>query len=163
VGDQRIEKERCGRLGMRNVGVARFGRKGMRRQPVEQLGAVAGDDVDLRAVHVRVDEAGQHEPAAVVVPFPALAGRFGLDAGDAAGIDQQPVIRAKAHRDGIAIAPGRLAGEIEQIAADGDARRCAHAVRLGMACPARLRATPRTCSRSHFADADACVTSCQSW
>ena len=47
--------------------VARLGGEGVRRQPVEQLAAVAGDDVDLRAVHVGVDEARQDQAAAVVV------------------------------------------------------------------------------------------------
>jgi xanthine dehydrogenase small subunit len=61
----------------------RLGGKGVRRQPVEQFGAEARDDVDLRAVHVGVDEAGQDEATGVVVARPALSRRVGLDGDDA--------------------------------------------------------------------------------
>ena len=161
--EQGIEKERRRGLGMAGVGMARLGGKGVRRQPVEQLAAVAGDDVELRAVHVRVDEAGHDEAARVLVALPAVAGRLGLDAGDAAALDQQPMAGAEAHRRGFGVAPGRLGAEVEQVAVHGEARRHAHAARLGIASPASSRATSRTCSRSHFDEAEACVTSCQSW
>ncbi len=131
VGEQRIEEQRRGRLGVRRVGVARLGREGVRRQPVEQLGAVARDHVELRAVHVGVDEAGQDQPAAVVVALPVFAGRLGLDGDDAAAFDQQPVVGAEAHRRRIDVAPGRRGAEIEQVAVDGDARRGVGAERHG--------------------------------
>jgi xanthine dehydrogenase small subunit len=122
---------RCRGLGVCGIGVARLGREGVRRQPVEQLAAVAGDDVDLRAVHVGVDEAGQDEPAAVIVALPALPGRLGLHGDDPAAFGEQPVIGAKAHRRRIDVAPGRVGAEIEQVAADGEAHRGVGTARHG--------------------------------
>jgi hypothetical protein len=66
VGQQRVEEERgAGRATAGSAGA--LGREGVAVQPVQQLGAVAGDDVELRAVHMGVDEARQQQPAALVV------------------------------------------------------------------------------------------------
>jgi len=121
VGEQRVEEMR-GRLArMQRVAVFGLGGEGVGGEPVEQLGAVARDHVDLRAVDVRVDEAGQHQPAAVVDALPALGRRLDLCAGDASFVvDQQPVVRAKAHRGRVDVAPRRGGGEVEQVAADAD-------------------------------------------
>ena len=127
------------------VGVARLGREGVRRQPVEQLAAVAGDDVDLRAVHVGVDEARQDEAAARGRDAASLRpGGSALHGDDAAALGEQPVVGAKAHRRRIDLAPGRLGAEIEQVAADGDARRGVGAAAAresrqgGVACESRV-------------------------
>jgi hypothetical protein len=116
VREQRVEEERRGRLGMRRLGMARLGGKGVRRQPLEQLGAVARDHVELRAVHVGVDEAGQDPAAGVLPPRPALARRLGLDRGDAPVLDQQPVVGPPAHRPALDLAPAGRRGEVEQVA-----------------------------------------------
>ena len=51
---------------MRRVGEARFRGEGVAFQPVEEMLAVAADDVGLRAVHMRIDEAGHQKPSPVV-------------------------------------------------------------------------------------------------
>jgi hypothetical protein len=163
VPDEGVEEQRCRGLRVRRLVVAGLGGIGVRRQPVEQLGSVARHDVDLRAVHVRVDEAGQDEAAGVVVPLEFRTRRLGLHRDDALAFDEQPVAGPPAQRRRVDVAPARRAGEVEQVAAQGEAARGGHARRFSMPCPARLRATSRTCSRSQRADADACVTSCQSW
>ena len=50
-------------------------------------------------------------------------GACALHADDAAVLDEQPVVGAKAHRRRVDLAPRRRGGEIEQVAAHGDARR----------------------------------------
>ena len=45
----------------------RLGREDVVVQPVQQLAPVAGDHAGLGVVQVAVDEAGQHQMAAVVV------------------------------------------------------------------------------------------------
>ena len=131
VGEQRVEEVRRCRVGVRDVGVARLGRKGVRRQPVEQLGPVAGDDVDLRTVDVGVDEAWQDQAAGMVVALPVFAGRLGLHGDDPPRLGEQPVAGAKAHRRRVDVAPRRVGAEIEQVAVDGDARRGVGAARRG--------------------------------
>ena len=151
------------------LGVAHLGREGVGVQPVEQLGAVAGDDVQLRAVDVGVDEAGQDQAAGVLVALPVVAGRLvaGLRADDAAVLDQQPVVGAPAHAGGVDVAPGGRGGEVEQVAAQGDARgggrSCQEATVSARGAAATLRATSRTHSRSQRTDADSWVRSCHSW
>ena len=76
VRQQRVEEVRGCRFGVRAVGVARLGGKGVRRQPVEQLAAVAGDDVDLRAVHVAVDEARHDRVPAPIDDLGVRAGHL---------------------------------------------------------------------------------------
>ena len=120
---QRVEEAPGRGLGMRRLAVQRFGRVGVRLEPVEQLGAVAGDHVELRAVHMGVDEAGQHQPAAMVDALPVVAGRLGLEAGDAVALDQQPMRRAEPNGGRVRLTPGGRRGEIEQVAEDGDAGR----------------------------------------
>jgi hypothetical protein len=58
VGQQGVEE--AARPGCANgrVGVAQLGREGVGFEPVEQGRAVAGDDFQLRHVHMGVDEAG---------------------------------------------------------------------------------------------------------
>ena len=118
VRQQRVEEALGAALRMQRIGQPRLGREGVRVQPVEQLGAVAGDHVELRAVHVRVDEAGQDQPAAVVVLH--MVGRRRLRArlcaADATVLDQQPVIGPEAHRRRLGRAPFGGRGEVEQVA-----------------------------------------------
>jgi len=68
-------------------------------QPVQQLGAVARNHVELRAVHVAVDEARQDQSAAMVVLRPRVVGnlRTRLHRNDLAAVDQQPVVGPKAN------------------------------------------------------------------
>ena len=90
---------------------------------------------------VGVDEAGQDQAAAWSSRGQPSLGRLGLHGDDAAVLDEQPVVGAEAHRRRIDVAPGRRGGEIEQVAADRDARR----LRLG----ARRRAAWRSRRRCH--------------
>jgi hypothetical protein len=142
-----------------------LGREGVGVEPVEQLRAVAGDNVELRAVHMGIDQPRRDQPAAVVVALPAAAGVSGAAAGDAAVFDQQPVIGVEAHLRRSDAAEAGVGSDVEQIAAQGELHRT-HACtsrRRGRPCVANARATSRTCSRSQRIAADACVTSCQSW
>ncbi len=80
------------------------------------------DHVELRAVHMAVDEARQDQAAAVVDARPACAGIISLDPGDAAvGADQQPMVGAKSHGRAGDIGQGGLRDEIEQVAAQRQA------------------------------------------
>lgn len=119
-----------------------------------------------------VDEARQDQPPAVVLARPVLARRLGLDGDDAPILDQQPVVRAEAHRRAVHIAQGRQAGEVQQIAAQGPpghaltpslARPGVSAARPAGTLPVRARAVSRTCSRSQRWAEEAWVRSCQSW
>ena len=110
-------------------GVGRVGEfllldEGVFFQPVQQLRPVGGDDLGLREMDVGVDEARQHQPAAMVVDRDAvrhLAAQRGPvpHRGDAA-IDpdqQQPVL---VMAQGIEVArPHGRAVEAEQASADG--------------------------------------------
>ena len=63
--------------------------KGVVVQPVEQFGAIGGDDLHLREMHMGVDEAGQEEMRPVVDHLDAVAGLrrdlgIGADGGDLA-------------------------------------------------------------------------------
>ena len=131
--EQRVQKARRTGLGHRRVGKAQLGWKGVGAQPVEQLGAVAGNHVDLRAVDMRVDKARQQQLAPVVAAHPAVARRLvaRLHAGDAAVLHQQPVVRPKAHGGRIDHRPGGGAGEVEQVAAQGHAGGVGGLVRHG--------------------------------
>ena len=161
VRQQRVQKHVGCDLGKHRIGMARLSREGVGVEPVEQLGAPGRDHIDLRAVHMGVDEAWQQQAATVVELQPVVAGRLGLHCGDAAvGVDQQPVCRAPAHRRAVAVAQAGVAGEVEQISQDGtfDPLGSAHARP-----PTNSRATSRTCSRSQRTAVEAWVSSCQSW
>ena len=89
----------------RAIGMALFGRKGVALQPVEQRAAVARDHVELRAVHMGVDEPRQDQPAAVIDALPAgvrtaIRHRVHRSRGervdDSAVLDHQPVVGAPA-------------------------------------------------------------------
>jgi hypothetical protein len=80
VREQRIDEERSLRVRMRGIGMPRFGGEGVALEPVEQFGAVARDDIELGAVDVAVDEAGQQQPATMIVAHPARIGCFGWTA-----------------------------------------------------------------------------------
>ena len=80
---QRVEKTRCGVGRHGRVGVAQLGGEGVGLQPVQQAGAPAADHVQLRAVHVGVDEARHQQAAAVVHTLPVGARVRGLCADDA--------------------------------------------------------------------------------
>ncbi len=110
---------------MGGVGHPLLGREGVRGKPVEQLRAPGTEHVDLRAVDVGVDEARQHEAAAVVDTLPAGAGVGHLGTDDAAVLDQQPVIGAPAHAVGVARLEPGVGGVVEQIPAQGEAGRLA--------------------------------------
>jgi hypothetical protein len=109
---------------------------------------------------LRVDEARQHPPALVVAPLPAVAGGVGLHAGYAAVFDPLPVVGANAHARAVALGPRRRGGEVEQVAAQGDA--LAHRCFSG-AGGARRRATSRTRSRSQRSGGAAWLRSCHNW
>ena len=108
----------------------------LRGDLLDFTGAPGWGQVESTAVRFRPDhwlliEAGQDQPAGVVVALPAFARRLGLGAGDPAVFDQQPVVGPKAKRGGFDLAPARRTGEIEQVAAECDA--VAHAAgRLSM-------------------------------
>ena len=103
------------------VGIALLGREGVGVEPVQQGGAKAGDHVQLRAVHMGVDEARHQQAAAMVLlrhGLPAsghrLVGR--LHGVDAAIFDQDQVIRAPAHPGGlVGQGKARVGGEVEQV------------------------------------------------
>ncbi len=128
MGEQRIDEARRTRFGHRRVGISLLGGEGIALQPVEQGAAVARDHIELRAVHMGVDEAGQDQPAAVVDALPARVGlavhrarRLRID--DAAVLDQQPVVGPPAHTGRVG---GRceagVGGEIEQVSPQRDTR-----------------------------------------
>ena len=131
VRQQRLDEQLRADPRALRIGEALLGRKGVRLEPVEQLFAVARDHVELRHVDVGVDEAGQDQPAGVVVALVARVGRIGLRADDPAGVDQQPVVGAEAHGGRLDLAPRRLGGEVEQVATQcefrGGGDRCGHA------------------------------------
>ena len=119
-----MRQQRSGeRLGLRTrvgrIGMARLGREGVALEPVEQLGAVRGDHVELHAVHVGVDQARRQQAAAVVLARPVGAWRLRTrqHTGDAAVVDQQPVVGAVAHTSEAGCTQARIAGEIEQVRA----------------------------------------------
>ena len=185
VRQQRVEEQLGPGGGHRRIGVAHLGREGVGLQPVEQLGAVAGDDVELRAVHMGVDEAGHQQPAALVLDRPDRGvrreGRGRLDTGDAPGLDQQPVVGPPAHArheagGRVGRSPAGIGVEVEQVGAQRQAvGNSSHAdgeagtgTGTGSAAADRpgagsRRATSRTVSRSQRSEAAPCVTSCQSW
>ena len=91
-----------------------LGGKGILLQPLEQLLAVGGDDVDLRVVHVAVDEA-RHDQ---------VAGPVGLDRGAGVARDdgrRRPDLDDLAGRDGdraVAVeVDGRVRRDPERIVA----------------------------------------------
>ncbi len=107
MGQQRIEELRRTGLGLRRIGHAHFGREGVGVEPVQQLCAPGADDVELRAVHMAVDEAGQDQLALVVDGAPVGTGRVGLRADDAPVFDEQPMVGPKAHGRAVAIGTRR--------------------------------------------------------
>ncbi len=62
-----VKEERRGSLGVGALGELLLLGKGVALEPVQQLGAVARDDIDLGEVRVDVDEAGDHQVPAPVV------------------------------------------------------------------------------------------------
>jgi hypothetical protein len=111
------------------VGVALFGGEGVGVEPVEQGGAKAGDHVELRAVHMGVNEAGHQQAAAMVFlgdMLPARGQSLGgrLHGVDAAVFDENEVIWAPAHPGGL-VRQGktRVGGEVEQVGAQHTAHR----------------------------------------
>ena len=159
VGQQGVGEQRGRHLRHRGVGMAGFGREGVGVEPIQQLGAPAGDHIHLRAMHMGVDEAGQQQAAAVVDLAPVVArGRIGtvrLHRGNAAVVtDQQPVCGAPARMGTVPIRQARVASEVEAVRQD----RGLHAFSSNSP-----RATSRTCSRSQRTAALAWVMSCHSW
>ena len=65
--EQLVEKERGDRRAMGGIGELLLLDEGVVVQPVEQLRAVGADDARLRIMDMRVDEAGQDEPAGMIV------------------------------------------------------------------------------------------------
>ena len=111
------------------VGVALFGGEGVGVEPVEQGGAKAGDHVELRTVHMGVDEAGHQQATPVVFlgdMLPAWGHSLGgrLHGVDAAVFDEDEVIRAPAHARGLVRqGKARVGGEVEQVGAQHAAHR----------------------------------------
>ena len=77
VADHLVEEQPRDAAAVLGVAELRLFREGVVVQPVEQFGAVGGDDLHLREMHMRVDEAGQDADAAggrcVSTPSPAFA------------------------------------------------------------------------------------------
>ncbi len=123
VRQQRLQKTLGAQLAQLGVGVARFGREGVALQPVEQRRTEGGDDIELRRVHMGIDEARHHQMAAPVLPRPARVG--GLVGGPhrmhPALLDQQPAVGLEAHGAGGVFAPAGVAQEVENVAAQGHA------------------------------------------
>ncbi|OIQ65730.1 hypothetical protein GALL_527080 [mine drainage metagenome] len=105
--------------GLRRVGVpiAHFGGKGIDVQPIEQFCAERGDDVELRRVHVGVDEPWSEQMAAPVDARPVRARRrLGRQRpGDAAILDQQLTARDEAHWLARIDRESGVGGEVGQI------------------------------------------------
>ena len=72
VADHLVEEQPRDAAAMLRVGELRLFGKGVGVQPVEQFGAVGGDHLHLRKMHMRVDEAGQHQMRPVVDRFRRL-------------------------------------------------------------------------------------------
>jgi hypothetical protein len=66
VAQQFVQEEFRDLAGVVRVAEGGFGRKRVPLQPLQQLRAVGPDDVGLRVVDVRVDEAGDDQLAAIV-------------------------------------------------------------------------------------------------
>ena len=153
MGQQRIQK--IGRAGVRvrRVGMPLLGRKGVGVEPIQQPAAVAGDRVELRAVHMGVDEARQHQAAAVVVPGPTVVGGLAalLGTDDAATLDQQPVVGAQAHRARFGRSPSGRGDEVEQVAANGESssKRGGHQVRSAVSGVSKNRTLARCSMPCH--------------
>lgn len=143
VREQRIEKSMRTRRRHLRVGIGAFGRERVGVEPVEQLGAIARDHVELRAVHMRVDEARQNEPAAMIGAGPRRIGVLfcGLRALDAAAFDEQPVVGSPAHACLPGVSKPRRGGEIEQVAAQREPCRLRGATRHHFSGSIALRAT----------------------
>lgn len=159
------------------IGVAPLGREGVGVEPVQQGRAETGDHVELRAMHMRVDEAGHDQAAAVVLHRGGLPGLVqslpaGLHRHHTSGLDQHRMVRTPAHTLGI-LRRGktRVIREVQHIApqdqalgarswclirsGEGHGCSCQLALRTGSACArvggrtsCRLRTTSRTCSRN---------------
>ncbi len=67
VAQQRIQEQGSDPARMIRVRKSALGRKGVVVQPIQQLPPIGGDDVDLRVMHVGVDEARHDQLAAMVI------------------------------------------------------------------------------------------------
>ncbi len=111
VAQQRVEEQPGDLAPMLRIGEGALRREGVVVEPVEQLPAVGGDDVDLRVMHMGVDEARQDQLAAVVVQRVLRGARFqdvrrGPTRGDAAIDDLQAAVIEIFPRAGSGSAPG---------------------------------------------------------
>ena len=80
---------------MDRIGEAELGGEGVALEPFHQPRAVRRDHVDLRVVHVRVDEAGHDEAtAAIDERYPVRHARIacGSQPGDVPVLDQQHAV-----------------------------------------------------------------------
>ena len=97
VGQQLVEEKLRRRARIDGIGKALFGREGIALEPVEQITAAGTDDIGLRIVNVRIDEARQDESLAMLddAQLPRVRQQFGsrsnrLDMG--ARNDQRPLL-----------------------------------------------------------------------
>jgi hypothetical protein len=67
VFEQAIKKELGRHVGVRAICERDFGRKSVAIEPIEQLRAVARNHVDLRIMHMRVDESRHQNLAALII------------------------------------------------------------------------------------------------
>jgi hypothetical protein len=149
VGQQLVEEE-LGHLGcMGRIGEGRFRREGVALQPVEELGAVAADDVGLGVVDVGVDEAG-HQVAPAVVGAGGAGGELGEQLGGGADFghvtvlhDQQAVgkvLQGAGVRGRVGQAVQHMAAEGQQVRSGGHrARRADMGVGAASAAAGRRR------------------------
>ena len=95
VADQLVQEQARDAPAVLRVAELRLFGKGVGVQPVEQLGAVAGDHLHLREMRMRVDEARHHEMRAMIDRLDAVAGTRG-DLGVVASIGNAAVTHEQA-------------------------------------------------------------------
>ena len=97
VPQQRVEEQLGDAPPMLRIGEGALRREGVVVEPVEQLPAIGGDHVDLRIMHMGIDEARQDQLAAVIVQRVLRGARFqdvrrGPNRGDAAIDDLEAAV-----------------------------------------------------------------------
>ena len=122
MAQQRIQEQAGDRAPMLRIGEGALRREGVVVEPVQQLPAVGGDDVDLRVMHVGVDEARQDQLAAVVVQRVPRGARFQdvrrvAKRGDAAIDDLQAAVVEILPRGWVRLSAG-VAQEMQDGAAE---------------------------------------------
>ena len=113
------------------IGKACLGWERVVVQPIEQLGARAGQHIELGGVHMRVDEAGQHQAPGVIDTAPFGPRRLRLHRFDALASHQQPMVGPPTHLGWLQLTPSRLAGKVQEVATQGPGVVCHLGVGIG--------------------------------